>query len=462
MKEIRALAPTGAVGYTPLDEETFYAGLSENPDFIGADAGSPDSGPMYVATSTHYGSYAATKHDLRLMLLGAIERKIPLIVGGASGFGSRQDVMWKLNIISEIAKEENLSFDMAIVYTDVDKNYLKKRVREEKIEGLGLEEPLTIDAIERSDVIAAQVGPEPLIKAIKSGVQVILAGRVMDDAIFASIPIYKGYDKGLALHMGKIIECGAACAEPDKNSIAHGIMGVIREDHFLIKGTSKSQRVSVDSVAQHTLYEVDHPYIHAGPGGINNLKESVYEQLNPTTVKVSGSLWLPGDYKVRIEGAGRIGYRTISIDGIRCPILLSQLDSFLEQAKSSAYKVYGDIYGNNSFKIIFHVYGKNAVMGSLEPNPEISNKEVALVTEVIADEQEIANEVCGYLKHSMLFQSYPGQISTAGNLAHLNSVEVLPAEGSFEFTIDHLLPIDNPEDFCQIEFRKYRKGAVTK
>lgn len=70
------MAPTGAVGYTPLDKETFYNELEQNPDFIGADAGSPVSGPMYITTDGHYGSYETTKHDIRLMLLGAIEKKI--------------------------------------------------------------------------------------------------------------------------------------------------------------------------------------------------------------------------------------------------------------------------------------------------------------------------------------------------------------------------------------------------
>ncbi len=454
MKEIRALAPTGAVGYTPFDEETFYAGLDQNPDFIGADAGSPDSGPYYVATNAHYGSRAATKHDLRLMLHGAIDKNIPLIVGGASGFGSKQDVTWKLDIINEIVKEDNLSFDMATVYTDVKKEYLKKRIKSEEIEGLGIETPLSEESIDKSDAICAQIGPEPLIEALKTGAQVILSGRCCDDAIFAAMPIYKGFDKGLALHMGKIIECGGACGVP--HSIAHSMVGVIRDDHFLIRGASKNQRVSVDSVAEHTLYEVDHPYIQADPGGINDLKDSVYTQIDPSTVMVSGSKWIPNEYKVRLEGAGRVGYRTVSIDGIRCPILLSNLDDFLETAKKSAHKTYGKYYDPSSYKIFFHIYGRDGVMGSLEPLKTISNKEVALVTEVIADTQEIANAICGFLKHNMLFQSYPGQISTAGNLAHLNSVEVYPTEGSFEFTIDHLLPLEDPLDICKIEYKSYK------
>ena len=52
------------------------------------------------------------------------------------------------------------------------------------------------------------------MRALAAGCQVVLAGRCYDPANFAALPICVGYDEGLALHMGKILECGAIAATP--------------------------------------------------------------------------------------------------------------------------------------------------------------------------------------------------------------------------------------------------------
>ena len=85
-------------------------------------------------------------------------------------------------------------------------------------------------------------------------------------------------------------------------------------------------------------------------------------------------------------------------------------------------------------------------MGPREPLKDKVPHEVGLVTEVIADRFEDAVEVCEYAQHAMFSQSYEGQKATAGNLAHLGSLEVLVPEHKevYEFSIDHLLELDDP------------------
>ena len=39
MNPFKALSPTGQLGDTPFEEDSFFHGLSKNPDFLGADAG---------------------------------------------------------------------------------------------------------------------------------------------------------------------------------------------------------------------------------------------------------------------------------------------------------------------------------------------------------------------------------------------------------------------------------------
>ena len=40
---------------------------------------------------------------------------------------------------------------------------------------------------------------------------VVIAGRAYDPAVFAALPILRGFDPALALHLGKVLECSYHC-----------------------------------------------------------------------------------------------------------------------------------------------------------------------------------------------------------------------------------------------------------
>jgi len=56
------------------------------------------------------------KRDLELVLAKAIERKIPFIVGTAGGAGGEPHLQWTKEIVEEIAREQDLKFDMALIH----------------------------------------------------------------------------------------------------------------------------------------------------------------------------------------------------------------------------------------------------------------------------------------------------------------------------------------------------------
>ena len=60
----------------------------------------------------------------------------------------------------------------------------------------------------------ADITPALMHGMVEAGADVIIAGRACDDSTIAAYPIWKGGDLGLAIHMGKILECGAFSAEP--------------------------------------------------------------------------------------------------------------------------------------------------------------------------------------------------------------------------------------------------------
>jgi hypothetical protein len=101
------------------------------------------------------------------------------------------------------------------------------------------------------------MGVEPIMEALKAGAQVVLCGRCYDPAAFAAPAILAGYDKALAVHMGKILECAAIAATPGSGSDC--MMGYLYEDSFAVEPCPGNRKCTVTSVSAHTLYEKSNP-----------------------------------------------------------------------------------------------------------------------------------------------------------------------------------------------------------
>ena len=117
-----------------------------------------------------------------------------------------------------------------------------------------------------------------------------------------------------------------------------------------------------------------------------DLSECVFTAESDRRVKVTGSRFVPETVpSVKLEGAKVAGYRTISICGNRDPIFISQIDDILENLKK---RTADNLSADFDYSLDFIVYGKNGVMGALEPNREITSHEIGIVIDVVADSQE--------------------------------------------------------------------------
>ena len=213
MKELKILSPCGILGYG-FPKDSFLRGIEKKPDIIAVDAGSTDAGPHKLGAGVGIVSKKAVKKDLGLILTSGYDLNIPIIIGSAGGAGSARHVRWTLEIINEIVKENNLYFKTAVIYADIDKDYIRRKMKTNDVFPLGPVPELTEENLNRPNSIVGQMGVEPIIEALRNGAQLIVAGRAYDPALFAAYPIFKGFDPALAFHLGKILECGALCAEP--------------------------------------------------------------------------------------------------------------------------------------------------------------------------------------------------------------------------------------------------------
>ncbi len=442
-KEFRVLSATAILGYG-FPESSFREGLKRRPDLIGVDAGSSDPGPYYLGAGKSFTNRAAVKRDLRFMLTAGVRRGIPVVIGTAGGSGARPHVDWCEAIIREIAAEEKLSFKMGIIYADIPKARVRRHLRKGEIVPLTYVPPLTEAMLDESVNIVAQMGVEPIQKALAAGCQVVLAGRCYDPAVFAALPISLGFDPGLALHMGKILECAAIAATP--GSGADCAFGTLRQDSFVLESLNPARRFTKESTAAHTLYEKSDPYHLPGPGGELDLTGCSFTELPGGKVEVRGSRHVETErYWVKLEGVRRVGYRTIAVAGTRDPIMIRGIDGILAGVESQVR----DILKAESVggRIHFHVYGRDGVMGALEPEHRIRSHELGIVIEAVGPTQEDADAVCSLTRSTLLHFGYPGRISTAGNLALPFSPSDARMGEVFEFSIYHLMPLARPADF---------------
>jgi hypothetical protein len=323
-------APLGLLGYG-YPENSLRAALEAEPDLIAVDAGSTDPGPYYLGAGVSFTSRVMVKRDLGLLLCAAVERRIPLVIGSAGGAGAAPHLAWALEILREIAAEHRLHFRLAIVEADIDRDYLKRKLADGDLIDFEMGRDLTAADIDACTNIVGQMGHEPLIDALQQGADVVLAGRAFDAAVSATLPIIRGVEPGLALHMGKIVECGSLVALPRASD---GVLAEIDGESFVIRPADPAKYCTVETVAAHTLYEKSDPYKLAAPGGHLDLSEATFERVDDRSVRVAGSVFQPSaQYFVKLEGAALVGYRSVCLAGVRDPTLISQLDDVLERVR---------------------------------------------------------------------------------------------------------------------------------
>lgn len=271
---------------------------------------------------------------------------------------------------------------------------------------------------------------------------IILGGRCYDPAPFAAFSMYHGVLPGVAWHMGKIMECGGICALPKGRSM----IATMRKDSFDLTPLSPKERCTPLSVAAHTLYEKTRPDRLPGPGGVLVLDDAVYEQFTEKTVRVSGAKFEPSPvYQVKLEGVEKLGYRTIFIGGIRDPILIGQIDAFLEDVRAYTQKLFPELDKSPQCRLLFHFYGRNGTMGPIEPTP-VAGHDLGILGEVVAPTQELSYTIANNARASILHMPYKNQIATTGNFASPLSPHETPAGPVFRFNIYHLVDLENGEE----------------
>lgn len=293
------------------------------------------------------------------------------------------------------------------------------------------------------------------MEALKQDPDIILGGRSYDPAPFAAFCLTRGVQDGVAWHMGKIMECGGICAVPKGRSM----IATIWQDSFDLIPLSPEERCTPLSVASHTLYEKTRPDRLPGPGGVLNLDNARYEQVTEKICRVSGVQFMKTPYQVKLEGVTHLGFRTIFIGGIRDPILISQIDDFLERVRKYTQNLFPELDQSEQCRLIYHIYGKNGVMGPLE-TATATPHEIAVLGEVVAPTQELSHTIANNARASILHFAYPGQMATTGNFASPLSPHEQEVGAVFKFSLYHLVDLEPGEEVTIFPITFHDVGSV--
>jgi hypothetical protein len=437
--------------------------MERGPDVMALDAGSTDSGAAYLAKGISKNNRGSVKRDLKFMMAAQHKAKIPILVGTSGQAGGDLNVNWTRDIVLEICKEEGYTPKIALMYSEQTPALIKTKLREGKITPLPPVGPLDEDTVDKCLHIVALMGPEPYFEALDGGADIILGGRGTDPAVIAAFALWKGAGAGPSWHAGKIGECGGQAS-----SMASGRMGLfftIDQEGFNVEPLHPENKATVASISGHLLYENKDPWKLTEPGGIVDVTKARYEQVNETTVRVTGSVWDPQPYTMKLEGASADKFQTLMIIGIADPEVLSNLDEFqdimLGHLNQRAIDATDAEAGE--FHISLRIYGWNGLTGRKPPEGTPIPHEVGMICVVTAPSQELASEIakaCNpYFFHMPIRTGV--EMPSYGLIFSPADVDRGPV---YEFALNHVVHVDDPLELVRTEWidlaQKNKKGAV--
>jgi hypothetical protein len=453
---IKILVSSGSLG-SGVRESEVQRGVAMGAHAIATDAGSTDSGAAYLALGVSKNSRGAVKRDLAIIMRAGAQAGIPVIVGTAGQAGGDLNVDWTRDIAVEIARELGLRPRIALLYSEQDKATLKDLNAAGRIRPLPPLGPLDDAAIDGCDHIVAALGPEPYIAALEAGADVIIGGRTTDTAVLACFALMHGMDAGAAWHAAKIAECGAQCTVRPADGA--GVLITIGKEGFEVEPLNPANRCDPHSVSAHMLYENANPFRLTEPGGVLDVTQARYVALDERRVGVTGSVWEPKPYTLKLEGASRGRYQTIMLIGIQDPDVLSRLDEFHDRMLEALYERARRSVGPEAgdFHISLRLYGWNAVSGDRPPPGTPPPREVGVLFVATAATQELASQIAKAC--NAWFFHFPiipdKELPSYGFAFTPADIDRGPV---FEFRLNHVVELDDPMQLVRTAWVDLREG----
>jgi hypothetical protein len=173
------------------------------------------------------------------------------------------------------------------------------------------------------------------------------------------------------------------------------------------------------------------------------MSECRYEQIAEKTTRITGAKFVRApEFRVKLEGAGKVGERYVGMVGIRDPYTIAHVDEVIGWARQQVRERFGQEH-DGGYELHYIVYGRDGIMGELEPLRNRPAHELCILVQGVAPTAEMAEEVCMIGTRQMFYARLPDVKGSAGSVAFALD-EVLRASPAYRWTLNHTLRCNDP------------------
>ena len=439
----RILIPSGALGLG-YNKAALDRAVAAKPDLIAIDGGSTDSGPSYLGRGVSKYATESTKIEWQGLIEARATAGCPLVIGTAGTCGTDSTVDWLYDITLKILSDLGQSAKVARLYSEQDPAVIAQT----PLSPLSAAPDINADTIQSCTHIVALAGAEQIQTALKTGADIIIAGRTTDTAIIAALPLQNGNHTGAAWHGAKIGECGALCATNPQSGV---ILVDFDDTGFTVTPMADGAKASPHTVSAHMLYENSDPFILFEPGGHLDVTQATYTAINDVAVRVIGSRWEPSDtYTVKLEGARITGYQTILMTILRDAHYVKNAQIWCDDImKKLAVKVTDRVgLDPNTWHAELRIIGQNSNLGELEQRTSEAT-ELGVLAILTAPDQATANTL-GKMMNPYLLHHPLTQEEEQPTFAFPFSPAEIDRGAAYEFVLHHVMVLADPMDAFRI------------
>ena len=297
-------------------------------------------------------------------------------------------------------------------------------------------------------IIVGQMGMSAFRRALAAGVDVVVAGRACDTAIFAALPAMLAFLSGprstwpRSSNARRSAAFRADAIRSWQRSINEG---------FELESMAPQRRATPVSVAAHSLYEQSDPFTVQEPEGRLDLARATYHALDDRRTRVVGAVWEEArEPWVKIEGARRMWASARSCSpALPIPRFIARHEQLLQEVESVVRDLVCEDAAED-YVLTWRVYGVNGV----RMTPVIQTTPLAKPSSwanASRPRGARAAEVVRTTKQYLLHHGYEGRLSTAGNLAFPFTPPEVSVGPAYRFNVYHLMRARNLDALFPLE-----------
>ena len=170
----------------------------------------------------------------------------------------------------------------------------------------------------------------------------IIGGRSSDSCVFAAPAIHHGFPENQAYYLGKVLECASFCAEPYGGK--ETVLGEVTADDVRGHGDASGAALH-GGVGRRAMRCTSAPIRTSSTSRAarSTCRSAATSRSREKTTRITGAKFRRADeFRVKLEGAGKVGERYVGMVGIRDPYTIAHVDEVIAWARDKVRERFGE------------------------------------------------------------------------------------------------------------------------